>query len=286
MQSEFMRDAIAALGSTLGPDVLATTIGLFEGEQKALVAQQPVSDCDISYGPHERHTLDIYQPALAAEDLSPVLVFVHGGGFLKGDKGSDTHWHNSNVGRMAARAGYVGVVINYRLAPENTWPSGGEDVAAVVAWLKDNAAQYAGDADNIVLMGTSAGAVHLSTYLKLNSDTDHVRGLVLLSGLYGFTSMDERDTAYYGEHSLYSERAPLDAVVNTALPLLVVCSEFDPPRFQQEFVGLLQERLALHNKLPKALIVSGHNHYSLAMHLGTSDTRLADEIFSFVKKIV
>jgi hypothetical protein len=73
-------------------------------------------------------------------------------------------------------------------------------------------------------------------------------------------------------------------VVGTSLPLLVACSEFDPARFQAEFVGLLGRRLARHGRLPRSHIGSGHNHYSLAYHLGTSDARLGNEIVSFVRE--
>lgn len=279
------RHSIAAMGTSLGPDVLAQCRALFDAEQSALQADVPVTQSDIAYGPHERHRLDIYAPADARGPV-PVLVFVHGGGFLKGDKGGDgpDGWANANVGRMAAQAGFVGVVINYRLAPDAMWPSGPEDIAAVVAWIKDHAAAHGGDPDRIVLMGTSAGAVHVAGYLKLAGDRD-IRAAILLSGLYGHSPIDARDMLYYGDPALYPDRMPLDAVVATALPLLLVCAEFDPPRFQAEFLCLMQDRLARHGAMPRAFIHSGHNHYSMAMHLGTADRRLADEICAFVRDV-
>ncbi len=276
-----IRDAIAALGTDLGPDILGQCRALFDAEQVALAAVVPVSQADIAYGPDIRHRLDLYAPPGNAP--APILVFVHGGGFLKGDKGSADAWPNANVGRMAAQAGFLGVVINYRLAPDHGWPAGAEDVAAVVGWLKDNAAAHGGDADRIVLMGTSAGAVHVAGYLKL-AGSDAVRAAVLLSGLYGYTPLDQRDTLYYGDPALYPERMPLEAVAATKRPLLIACAEFDPPRFQAEFLALLQDRLARHGAMPRAFIQSGHNHYSMAMHLGTADRRLADEICAFVRE--
>ncbi|WP_254913833.1 alpha/beta hydrolase [Sphingobium sp. Z007] len=272
------------MGTDLGPAVLAQCRALFDAEQLALVDQVPVSVADIAYGPHERHRLDIYRPQ--GDGLVPILVFVHGGGFLKGDKGGHgggtDAWPNANVGRMAAQAGFLGVVINYRLAPDNVWPAGAEDIAAVVAWIKDHAAQYGGDPERIVLMGTSAGAVHVAGYLKLAGDRD-ICAAILLSGLYGYTPLDERDTLYYGDPALYAERMPLEAVAGTPLPLMLACAEFDPPRFQAEFLSLMQDRLARHGAMPRAFIHSGHNHYSMAMHLGAADRRLANEICAFVR---
>ena len=92
-------------------------------------------------------------------------MFVHGGGFIGGDKhvpGSPMYDH---VGAWAVRNGWVGVTITYRLAPEHTWPSGAQDVAAAAAWVRDNIASYGGDPSRIVVAGHSAGCVHVASYL-------------------------------------------------------------------------------------------------------------------------
>jgi acetyl esterase/lipase len=285
MQTPQMRAAITARGQELGPEILRHSTDLFAPEQQALADAMPPSVADAAYGPHARHRLDLYGPTPAGQGPAPVLLFVHGGGFRLGDKGDGGRWPNAAVGRMAARAGFLGAVMNYRLAPESGWPSGGEDVAAVVEWLKGNAAAHGGDPERLVLAGTSAGAVHISTYLQLRVDApEQVRAAVLLSGLYGFTPLDERDTLYYGAQSLYGQRMPLEAVASTPIPLLLACAEFDPPRFQSEFLGLLQRRLERDGRMPRAYVASGHNHYSMAMHLGTSDARLADEIIAFARE--
>ncbi len=275
-----VRHAIAALGNDLGPSVLEQCRALFDAEQAALAQAEPVTQANVAYGSDARHRLDLYR--LSSGENLPILVFVHGGGFLKGDKGDADDWPNANVGRMAAQAGFLGVVINYRLAPDHVWPAGAQDVAGVVAWLKDHAAHQGGDPARIVLMGTSAGAVHVAAYLKLAGSGD-VRAAILLSGLYGYTPLDSRDCLYYGDPALYPDRMPMEAVASTDLPLLLACAEFDPPRFQAEFVSLMQDRLGRHGTMPHGTILSGHNHYSMALHLGTADRRLADEICAFVR---
>lgn len=275
---------IAALGQSLGPDVLQAVRDLFTQEQEGLAAARPASAVDLAYGPQDRNRLDLYRPDRVGP--APILVFVHGGGFLKGDKGDGGNWPNANVGRMAAEAGFLGVVINYRLAPDHVWPAGADDVAAVVAWLKAHAADHGGDPARIVLAGTSAGAVHVAGYLKLaGAEAEHdIRAAILLSGLYGYTPLDERDTLYYGDPALYPERMPLETVAAIELPLFIACAEHDPARFQAEFLGLMQDRLARHGTTPRAMILSGHNHYSMPMHLGTADRRLADAICAFVRE--
>jgi triacylglycerol lipase len=83
---------------------------------------------DFEYGAHERHRLDLFRK----RDIQgvPVLVFVHGGGFVMGDKRSAESPFYDNIGTFAALQGFVGVTINYRLAPSatssppgwRTWP--------------------------------------------------------------------------------------------------------------------------------------------------------------------
>jgi len=269
---------IAALGRGLGPDVLAACQQIFGEEQRRLAEETPVAARDVAYGPDERQKLDLYRPEGAV--LQPVLLWVHGGGFLRGDKGAEGSPFNAHIGRWAARSGLVGAVMNYRFAPGAQWPSGVEDVAAAVDWLRGEGPAHGID-DRIVLAGTSAGAVHIAGYLAAHREAP-VAGAVLLSGLYGFTPLDERDSLYYGPQSDYAERMPLDGIVASGVPLFIACAEYDPPRFQAETLGLLQARLDRHGMMPRAMIVGGHNHYTLAMHIGGSDTRLADEILAFI----
>uniref|UniRef100_UPI0035CB3CE9 alpha/beta hydrolase n=1 Tax=uncultured Sphingomonas sp. TaxID=158754 RepID=UPI0035CB3CE9 len=283
MQPSEERAAIAEMGRVLGPDMLKAVYALYRPEQDRLAALQPASAIDLAYAAAPRQTLDVYAPERIGLP-APVLLWVHGGGFLRGEKRSPDHPFNAQVGRWAARNGVVGAVMNYRLAPVDQWPAGGEDVGLAIDWLRANVAGYGGDPERIVLVGTSAGAVHVAGQLRQRADAGGARGAVLLSGLYGFTPLDERDTAYYGPTDLYPDRWPREAVIDTTLPLLIAGAEFDPPRFQAEFAGLLAARLAKHGELPRAHFGSGHNHFSLAYHLGGSDTRLADEILAFVNQ--
>jgi len=283
MQPRDIAHAIAAMGTGLGPDVLIQCKALFDAEQTALVQAVPVLARDLAYGPDTRNRLDLYGTPDGTP--KPVVMFVHGGGFVQGDKG-DTGWANAAVGRMAAQRGWIGAVINYRLAPDHGWPAGSQDVAAAIAFLRENVAQYGGDPARIVVIGTSAGAIHISGYLRLVPDhATQIQGAVLLSGLYGYTPIDARDERYYGAAATYPDKAPLEAVATTRLPLLVASAQFDPDRFQAEFIGLCNDRRARHGTMPRAVIMTGHNHYTMAMHLGTSDTRLADEIAAFIEDL-
>ena len=273
-----MQRQVANLGSDLGPELLAACQSMFRAEQSALAAdaQGPV---EFAYGPHRRNRIDLYRPEFPAK--APVLLWVHGGGFVQGDKAAAGNPYNAHIGRWAARNGIVGAVMNYRLAPDALWPSGIEDVAAAVDWLTREGPMHGIDATRIMLAGTSAGSVHVAGYLAAQAEA-RVAGAILLSGLYGFTPLEQRDTLYYGPATSYAERMPRDGITGTGVPLFLACAQHDPPRFQTETLGLLRARFDRHGTLPAAMIVGGHNHYSLAMHIGTTDTRLADAILAFI----
>ena len=136
---------------------------------------------------------------------APVLVFVHGGGFVMGDKRSAETPFYDNIGTFAALQGFVGVTITYRLAPAHRFPAGPEDLAAVVGWLKANVAQYGGDPDKIVLSGQSAGATHVAGYVAHQAhhtaEGGGIAGAILMSGIYDTLSCTPNDfhKAYYGE---------------------------------------------------------------------------------------
>jgi acetyl esterase/lipase len=279
-QAPATRAAIAAMGYEMSPEVAPAVRELLFDEQTRLVASFPPTALDIAYGEHPRQVLDVYAPG-AHEGAAPILVWLHGGGFTRGEKRTPGQPFNAHAGSFAAANGFLGVVMNYRLAPEHTWPSGGEDIALLVDWLRANAASHGGDAGRIVLMGTSAGAVHIGAYLALRPGTEHVRGAVLLSGIYGFAPFEEREREYYSDPSR-KEDLP-NAIVSTAVPLFVACAEFDPPRMQAEMLGLLQARLELDGRMPRAYVATGHNHFSIGYHLGGPYTRLSDEIVDFVR---
>lgn len=278
------RKAVIAMGRDIGPQALGGAQDLYRSEHDELARRIDVLEKDVAYGPHPRHRLDLYRAAGPQKGPPvPIIVWVHGGGFMRGAKSFPDHPFEAHVGRFAADHGFLGVVMNYRLAPQDGWPAGAEDLGKVVDWLREHAASKGGDPDRILLVGASAGAVHVATHLKLRFDAPGVRGVVLLSGLYGFTPSDgERDAAYYGtDAEAYAARVPDTAVIRTTTPMFLCCAEFDPPRFQFEFLELMQRRLAHHGQVPRSWIGTGHNHYTMAYHLGSSDTRLADELLSF-----
>jgi len=104
----------------------------------------------------KRGLLDLYLPVTAGE-RRPVLLQVHGGAWMVGHKSEQAQ---PLLHRMV-ESGWVGVSINYRLAPRSAYPAQIIDVKKAIAWVKAHIAEYGGDPDFVVITGGSAGG-HLS----------------------------------------------------------------------------------------------------------------------------
>ena len=144
----------------------------------------------LSYGPSERHKLDIYAPRWRREKL-PVLVFIYGGSWSDGDRSNYEF-----AGRAMAALGYVVVVADYRLVPEVEYPGFLIDCTDAYAWTVAHIAEHGGDSSRIGLMGHSAGAYNAAmlaldpAYLRKRGLLDGLKCLVGLSGPYDFLPFD------------------------------------------------------------------------------------------------
>jgi len=116
---------------------------------------------DVKYGAADRNLLDIFMPETASP-ARPVLIYVHGGGFVAGNKRTPGSPFNDHVMLWAVKNGFVGVNMTYRLAPQATWPAGSEDLAAAIQWVSDKIGERGADPARIYMMGHSAGAIHVA----------------------------------------------------------------------------------------------------------------------------
>ncbi|MBK8096060.1 MAG: alpha/beta hydrolase [Planctomycetes bacterium] len=105
--------------------------------------------------------LDVYAPAKATK--APVVLFVHGGEWAKGDK-SEVSWKP----KFLVENGIVLVSVNYRLSGTAPHPAQVDDVAAAVRWTKDHIAEHGGDPQQVFVLGHSAGT-HLAALLGLDA---------------------------------------------------------------------------------------------------------------------
>jgi acetyl esterase len=95
----------------------------------------------------------LYDPGFTRKP-SPVLIFVHGGGWTVGN----VDIFDDSIRRLANSSGMVVAAMNYRLAPEHPFPAGLNDVVSTVKWIAENGNKLGIDASKIALGGDSAGA--------------------------------------------------------------------------------------------------------------------------------
>lgn len=165
----------------------------------------------IAYGEGPRRKLDVYvpensrtvgpglataSPGDASSGAAPVVVFFYGGAWNSGSRD-----YYPFVGEALASRGYVVVIPDYRVYPEVRFPEFVEDGAAALRWVEDNIADYGGRAEQVVIMGHSAGA-HIAAMLIADDhyltdagvDRHNIRGFVGLAGPYAFDPMEFRAT--------------------------------------------------------------------------------------------
>ncbi|MEM9018670.1 MAG: alpha/beta hydrolase, partial [Verrucomicrobiota bacterium] len=211
---------------------------------------------DLAYGEHERNRLDLYEPPQASS--APIMVYVHGGGWRKGDK--------SRVGEKAeffTKRGWVFASVNYRLLPDGAHPSNVNDVAAAIAWIHGNADEFGANPDELFLMGHSAGA-HLVALVatwkaplkEVGLDRSVLKGVISLdTNTYDLVALMEGPSGLYrlvfGEdEETWREASPITHLktVNGVPPFFVaysrgVSERLNPKReqFATSFAKALEE---------------------------------------------
>lgn len=278
-------EKVRAAGPVMDPSIGQLYAPLFPKEAWAGVAIQR----DIAYGPDPLQKLDVFSPEGAKGKKLPVLLFVHGGGFVRGDKHGD--FYPDNITLWAAKNGMVGVNIDYRLAPANPWPTGAKDLASAIAWTKANAAKFGGDPDRIVLFGHSAGANHVADYAAhpevRGPEASSVKGVIMLSPAYASTdAAPEKPHAYYGsDGALNSVAKQADRLRQSPFPLFLGYAEFDPPPMRSTAKALLGSLCKTQNRCPKSVDLKDSNHFSEGMALGTSDQQLSAPVLQWIRAL-
>ena len=124
--------------------------------------EQPPTHADLLYGPDERQTLDFW--AAAGDGPRPLIVIIHGGGWINGDK----RLKRPPLAPFLDR-GISVAAINYRLVPQHPLPAPVHDAARAIQFLRWKGETLGIDPDRIGLTGTSAGAC-TSMWLLLHDD--------------------------------------------------------------------------------------------------------------------
>ena len=289
MISSELRNKIKLIGRDVTSDMAVKTRELFSPLHPVAPFVGIEIKRDIFYGDDERNRLDIFTPNDKRTDKVPVLVFIHGGGFVAGDKYTPGSPFYDNIGTWAVLHGMVGINITYRLAPKHKWPAGIEDLAAVTSWIQENAELNGIDVERIYFMGQSAGAAHVASYIahpEFYQPAGHgLAGAILLSGLYDFALLapDGYLGAYIGrDTSVYAERSSVKGLVQDNVPMMFSLAEHEPDFFEKQALVALTAIRDRDNKMPRFVHLKGHNHLSTVMNFGLADDLLGLEIEEFI----
>ena len=182
---------------------------------------------DVAYATNSSaQKLDISLPTGAGP--FPVVVFIHGGAFLMGDKAMEA----SNMAALVAK-GYAAVAINYRLSGEAKFPAQIQDCKAAIRFLRANAAKYKLNPDKMASWGESAGG-NLSSMLGTSGGVTELEGAdlgnssfssrVLVSvdwfGPINFSTMDAEAAALGFTITTNAATSPESQLMGAAIPTI------------------------------------------------------------------
>lgn len=280
-------EKVAALGRVVDPENTAKIYAPLQ-EKEPYTGIKVVRD--VAYGAHPRNVVDIFTPEGGAAGR-PVLMFVHGGGYVRGNKRPPGSPFYDNVMVFAARHGMVGVNVEYRLAPEFPWPAGVEDMGAAIRFINDKIASYGGDPARVFLMGHSAGAGHVAAYVSHpefhGSKGAGIAGAIFSSGpSYQIKTQEpaESTLAYFGaDTSRYAERSALPGLLKTDIPFMLSSAELDPPAIAEQAAVLKDAMCKSAHGCVRSIVLPRHSHMSESYSINTADTQFSDQILEFIK---
>ena len=279
-------DKVAAIGRVSDP---AKTAPLYAPLQE----QEPYTGVkvlrDVKYGSDPRNVVDIFVPEDGAGGQT-VLMFVHGGGMIRGSKRAPGSPFYDNIMLFAARHGMVGINVEYRLAPQHPWPAGNEDLSAAVHFVADHAAEYGADPKRIYLMGHSAGATHVASYVSHpefhGPRGSGLAGAILSSGGFDFTTGENSEGRkdYFGtDPKLLAERSAVAGLIKTDIPLMISSAELDPPAIAAQSELLKEALCKSEHGCVRSIVLPHHGHMSESYAINTADHQLSDQILEFIK---
>ena len=238
-------------------------------EARALVAPLKTKKEEVSEirdiwiaGPESELAALVYSPLSAdgREDLLPVIVFFHGGGWVVGSLKS----HDAMCRRLSNAAEAIVLSVDYRLAPEAKYPAAAEDCYAATVWASKFIENFGGDPSRLVVCGDSAGGNLAAVVALMARDRGGppIAGQVLLYPItdhnFDTKSYKENGSGYFlttetmkwfWKHYLATPEqgaepyaSPLRGDLKGLPPAIVLTAEYDPLRDEANaYASKLQE---------------------------------------------
>jgi acetyl esterase/lipase len=264
-------------------------------------------DPDIQYttviSGSERNTLDVYQtpggistvdagPTAASthkRDLSPVLLFVHGGGLLIGDKS-----HFAALGHKFASAGFTTVIPNHRLSPDVSHPGHMKDIASAFAWVHSNIDKYGGDPERIFVAGHSSGgylAMLLATdpqYLaNFGLSPKNIRGVIPVSGFFFIDRLapGRPESVWGSDSAAWPAASPPHYALENTPPTLLLYAENDSRERRLESIDFARQLRIESKETVHVQEVADRNHATIGIYLMATEDKTSDSMLSFMRQL-
>lgn len=262
----------------------------FEGEAQIKV----VKGLNYANSTNKSNSLNVYYKTGDSKS-KPVLVFIHGGSWYKGNK--DLYWW---LGRNLAKKGVVAVIINYPLAPKAKYEQIASACALSLKWVKENIQKYCGNADKIFVMGHSVGG-HLAELI--NADTTYfaqikianpIKGIILNDAfgldMYEYMTKAKKDQSYYifqnaitANQAEWKKSSPLTYIKQVKTPHLLFYGSKTYDIIQMQ-TKRIDEELKEQNIAVNMHVVEGRTHIPMIGYMFFSDNRLYNYILDFIYK--
>ena len=147
---------------------------------------------NVSYGTHDRNKMDVLLPSGRNTSKTKILVLIHGGGWIGGDKSDfDALLNTDNLENLKKEFPDIAVfTLNYRLVTSNSnqYPAAEQDVKAAMDFIFRNANSYQVNANATYILGGSAGA-HLAALYTVKNPSARLKVTIGVSGAYELKSL-------------------------------------------------------------------------------------------------
>ena len=261
-----------------------------------LTAQKTLLNIPYVVNADKQQQLDLYLP----DDKNFItILFVHEGSLLGGDKDDIPY---AGIAQKFQRHGIAFAKMNYRLGPENKWPSQPDDLVSAFSWLKDSLGKYGGNISKVFIFGHSSGAL-LAALVGTDETYLRRKGLKLsdLAGVIaaGTLLMDHMDTStnersktafeknnylkIFGNAAVFNNASPM-IHINSNMPrfllLIAEAEQFQPPILEQsiEFVKKAKQL----NVAADYKVISGRRHMTNITQMVNDNDIVFDAVMEFL----
>jgi acetyl esterase/lipase len=229
------------------------------------LAAKNIYYCDTN---SKHQTMDFYRPKDSNGATTPVIIYIHGGGWNSGSKQNN---FLRTYGPLFIKEGVSVAAIDYRLSPENHYPDQNNDIACALRYLSNHAGELRIDMQKSLYVGESAGA-ELATFAALNPPDTHPPypaplGVIDFYGVSDFSKItsgtrpDQNARKYLGAN--YTQHAvsasPITYIKKSSPPFLIFHGTADNvvPSSQSR---LLHEKLTEVGASSQLVLIQGAHH--------------------------